>query len=122
MNRRRKPVRRSHSPGVIRPPLVLFPAAGVGIASQNPSFDRIRGPVSWAPMITGALDQTSAAAFRLSPDLGKLARRMLFPSLVPSPAPVIWPRQADFREVPASRMAADTASSPADFSLHQRDE
>ena len=43
--------------------MVLFPAAGVGIASQNPSFDRIRGPVSWAPMITGALDQTSAAAF-----------------------------------------------------------
>ena len=31
------------------------------MASQNPSFDRISGPVSWAPMITGAFDQTSAA-------------------------------------------------------------
>jgi hypothetical protein len=67
-------------------------------------------------MITGAFDQTSAAAFRLSPDLGKLARRIELPSRVPSPAPVIWPRQADFREVPASRMAVDTAFSPAAIS------
>jgi hypothetical protein len=116
MNRRRNPVRRSHSPGVIRPPFVLFPAAGVGIASQNLSFDRISGPVSCAPMMTGALDQTSAAAFRLLPDLGKLARRMEFPSLMPCPAPVIWPRYADFREVPAVRKAADTAFSPAAIS------
>jgi hypothetical protein len=66
MNRRRRPVRRSHSPGVIRPPRVDLPAAGVGIASLNPLFERISGPVSCAPMITGAFDQTSAAAFRLS--------------------------------------------------------
>ena len=29
-------MRRSHSPGVIRPPRVDLPAAGVGIASQKP--------------------------------------------------------------------------------------
>jgi hypothetical protein len=31
------------------------PAASVGIASQNPSFERISGPVSWAPTMTGRL-------------------------------------------------------------------
>ena len=36
MNRNRSPVRRSHSPGVVRPPRVDLPAAGVGIASQKP--------------------------------------------------------------------------------------
>jgi hypothetical protein len=80
-------VRRTHSPGVMRPPRVDLPAACVGIASQDPFFERISGPVSCAPMITGALDQTSAAAFRLWSDLGKLARRMELPSLVPRPAP-----------------------------------
>ena len=65
-------MRLSHSPGVIRPPRVDLPAAGVGIASQNPFFDLISGPVSCAPMITGAFGQTSAAAFKLSPDFGKL--------------------------------------------------
>ena len=76
-------MRRSHSPGVIRPPFVLFPAAGVGIASQNPFFERISGPVSCAPMMTGAFDQTSAAAFRLSPDFGKLAERIELARRVP---------------------------------------
>ena len=66
MNRKRSPRRRSHSPGVILPPRVDLPAAGSGIANQKPSLERIRGPVSCAPMISGALDQTSAAAFRLS--------------------------------------------------------
>jgi hypothetical protein len=61
---------------VIRPPRVDLPAAGVGIANQNPIFERINGPVSCAPMITGALDQTGAAAFRLSPAFGKLAERI----------------------------------------------
>jgi len=50
-----------------RPPSAL-PAAGVGIASQNPLFERISGPASWAPTITGAFDQTTAAAFRLVTD------------------------------------------------------
>ncbi len=113
MNRSRKPVRRSHSPGVIRPPRVDLPAAGVGIASQKPFFERISGPVSCAPMITGAFDQTRAAAFRLSPDLGKLAERIELARRVPSPAPVIWVRQADFRLVPASRMSADSDFSRA---------
>lgn len=36
MKRSRSPVRRSHSPGVMRPPRVDFPAAAVGIASQKP--------------------------------------------------------------------------------------
>jgi len=31
-----------------------LPAVGVGIASHNPFFDRISGPVSCAPTITGA--------------------------------------------------------------------
>jgi hypothetical protein len=57
-----------------------LPAAGVGIASQKPFFERISGPVSCAPLITGAFDQTSAADFRLSPDFGKLA----------GPAPVLF--------------------------------
>jgi hypothetical protein len=82
-------MRRSYSPGVIRTPRVDLPAAGVGIASPNPFFDRISGPVSCAPMINGAFDQTSAAAFRLSPDFGKLAERIELASCVPSPAPVI---------------------------------
>lgn len=65
MNRSGNPRRRSHSAGVIRPPRTDFPAASVGIASQSPLFDRIKGPLSCAPTITGALDQTSAAAFKL---------------------------------------------------------
>ena len=79
-------MRRPHSPGVMRPPLLLFPAAAVGIASQNPFLERISGPVSCAPTMTGAFDQTSAAAFRLSPDFGKLAKRIELASRVPSPA------------------------------------
>lgn len=63
MNCRRRPVRRSHSPGVIRPPRVDLPAAGVGIASQNPFFERISGPVSWAP--TMAEPHHGAAFFDL---------------------------------------------------------
>ena len=55
---------------VIRPPRVDLPAAAVGTANQNPLRDRISGPVSCAPTITGAFDQTSAAAFRLSLPLG----------------------------------------------------
>ena len=64
------PRRRSHSAGVMRPPFSPLPAAGVGIASQNPSFDRISGPASCAPTITGAFDQMRAAACKLSPDFG----------------------------------------------------
>jgi len=41
------------------------------------------------PRITGAFDQTSAAAFRLSPDFGKLAERIELARRVPNPAPVI---------------------------------
>jgi hypothetical protein len=63
---------------------VDLPAAGVGIASQNPFFDRISGPLSCAPMMTGAFDQTSAAAFRLSPDFGKLAERIELARRVPA--------------------------------------
>ena len=73
----------------------------MGVASQKLFFERISGLVSCAPMITGAFDQTSAATFRLSPDFGKLARRIELESRVPNPAPVIWPRHADFRPVPA---------------------
>jgi hypothetical protein len=75
----------------MRPPRADLPAAGVGIASQKPLFERISGPVSCAPMITGAFDQTSAAAFRLSLDFGKLANLIEFASRVPKPAPVICP-------------------------------
>jgi hypothetical protein len=93
MNRRRKPVRRSHSPEggealPRRPPRMDLHTAGVGIASQKPFFDRISGPVSCAPLITGAFDQSSAATFRLSPDFGKLA----------GPAPVLfWFFESDTR-------------------------
>ena len=59
-----------HGPGVIRRPLGPFPAAAVGIASQNPDFDRIIFPASCALMICGAFVQTKAAALRLSPTLG----------------------------------------------------
>ena len=62
-----------------------LPAAGSGIASQNPSFERISGPVSCAPTMTGALDQTSAAASRLSPDLGKFWLRIELASRRPEP-------------------------------------
>jgi hypothetical protein len=41
-----------------------------GMASQNPLFERISGPLSCALIISGAFDHTSAAAFRLSPALG----------------------------------------------------
>jgi hypothetical protein len=54
--------------------------AGIGIVSQKRFFERISWPVSCAPVITGAFDQASAAAFRLSPDFGKLA----------GPAPVLF--------------------------------
>ena len=47
-----------------------FPRRWGGDGQQNPFRDRISGPVSCAPTITGAFDQTSAAAFRLSPPLG----------------------------------------------------
>lgn len=78
-------MRPSHSPGVVealprRPPRGNLHTAGVGIARQNRFFDRISGPVSRAPMITGAFDQTSAATFRLSPGFGKLT----------GPAPVLF--------------------------------
>jgi len=78
-----------------------LPAAGSGIASQNPFFDRISGPVSCAPTMTGALDQTSAAASRLSPDLGKYWLRIELASRVPSPVPVICSRHALFSPIPA---------------------
>ncbi len=71
-----------------RPPSAL-PAAGVGIASQRPFFARISGPASCAPTITGAFDQTTAAALRLAPDFGNTSDRIEFASRVPSPAPVI---------------------------------
>ena len=51
-------------------------AAGVGIASQKPFFERISGPASCAPTTTGALDQTSAAAFRLAPAFGNISDRI----------------------------------------------
>ena len=84
----------------MRPPREDFPAAAVGIASQSPFLERISGPVSWAPIITGALDQTSAAALRLGVAFGNCSERMVRASLVPSPAPVICPRQAVFSPVP----------------------
>ena len=59
--------------------------------------------------MTGAFDQTSAAASRLSPDLGKFWLRIELASRGPSPAPVICSRQAAFSPVPASRMAATEA-------------
>jgi hypothetical protein len=75
---------------------------------------RIRGgPVSCAPTMTGAFDQTSAAASRLSPDLGKFWLRIELASRGPSPAPVICNRHAVFSPVPALRIAAVTARSPA---------
>ena len=122
MNCRRRPVRRSHSPGVIRPPRVDLPAAGVGIASQNQFFERISGPVSWAPTMTGALDQTTAAALRLGVAFGNCSDRMVRASRAPRPAPVICSRQAAFSPVPASRIAADTARSPAVTSAAKRNE
>jgi hypothetical protein len=67
-------------------------------------------------MMTGAFDQTTAAAFRLTPALGKVSDRIEFASRDPSPAPTICPRQASFRPVPASRIAAVTARSPAAIS------
>lgn len=42
-----------------------LPGAGSGFASQEPSFERISCRVSWALRMTGALGQTSTAAFRL---------------------------------------------------------
>ena len=98
-----------------RPPSAL-PAAGVGIASQKPFFERISGPASCAPTITGAFDQTSAAAFRLTPAFGNTSDRIELASRGPSPAPTICPRQASFSPVPASRIAAVTARSPAAIS------
>ena len=53
---------------MIRPPRSDLPAASVGIASQKPFLDRISGPVSCAPMMTGAFAQTSAAAAFLQRD------------------------------------------------------
>ena len=91
-----QPAARSSAPtptGVIRRPPSAFPAAGVGIASQRPFLERISGPASWAPMITGAFDQTTAAAFRLTPVFGKTSARIEFASRAPSPAPAICPRQ-----------------------------
>jgi hypothetical protein len=67
-------------------------------------------------MMTGAFDQTSAAAFRLGLPFGNCSERIVLASRCPSPAPVIWPRQAVLRPVPASRMAAVTARSPAAIS------
>jgi hypothetical protein len=97
----------------MRRPLRAFPAAGVGIANQKPFFDRISGPASWAPTMTGAFDQTTAAALRLVPAFGNTSDRIEFASRGPRPAPVICPRQAVLSPVPASRIAADTARSPA---------
>ena len=70
MKRSFRPVLASHSRGVGRLPPRLLPAASVGIASHSPPFARISGPVSCAPMMTGAFDQTRAAAFRLFRALG----------------------------------------------------
>jgi len=55
-----------------------------------------------ARLITGALDQTSAAAFRLSPDFEKDARWMLLPRRMPGPASVVCDHQADFSPAKAS--------------------
>ena len=67
-------------------------------------------------MITGAFDQTTAAALRLAPAFGNTSDRIEFASRAPSPAPVIWPRQPSFSPAPASRTAAVTARSPAAIS------
>lgn len=64
----------------------------MGIAGRKLSLHRISGLVSCAAMGTGALVQTTGAAFRLSPDFGNLARRLLLPRRVLWPAPAIWPR------------------------------
>jgi hypothetical protein len=96
-NRRRSALRRSHSPGVTRPPRPLVPAAGVGIVSQK---------------------RERTAAFRLGLPCGNWSERMLFASRWPSPAPVICPRQAALRPLPASRTAAVTARS--DLGCHHR--
>ena len=84
------------SPGVIRRPPGDLPAAGVGIASQKPFLERISGPASCAPTITGAFDQTSAAAFRLTPAFGNTSDRIELARRGPSPAPTICPRQPVF--------------------------
>jgi hypothetical protein len=62
MNRSRRPVRRSHSPGVIRPLRVDMPAFGIGINSQSLFIEWISGLVPCELTITAALDQTNAAA------------------------------------------------------------
>jgi len=77
MKRRRRPVRRSHSTGVIRPPRRDLPAAAVGIVSQKPLRERISGPVSWAWTMSGAFDQTRAAAFRLGWPFGYCSLRIV---------------------------------------------
>ena len=91
-----------------RPPSAL-PAAGVGIASQKPFFERISGAASCAPTITGAFDQTTAAALRLTPAVGNTSERMELASRAPSPAPVIWPRQPSFSD----RASASETGSPS---------
>jgi hypothetical protein len=62
---------------VILPPRRPRPAAGVGIASQKPVFERISGPVLWAPTMAGAFDQTSAAAPMLVVPLGQEHDRLV---------------------------------------------
>jgi len=75
-----------------------LPAAGVGIASQKPFFERISGPTSCAPTITGALDHTTAAALRLGVALGNCSDRMVRARHGPRPAPVICKRHARFAD------------------------
>mgnify|MGYP006185541905 CR=1 FL=1 len=62
-------------------------------------------------MLRGGMDGLCAI-----PPTGDPQLQALRANLVPSPAPVIWPRQADFRRVLASRIAVDTACSPVAIS------
>ena len=74
-------------------------------------------------MITGAFDQTTAAAFRLAPAFGNTSDRIEFASRVPSPAPVICPRQAELQ--PGAGLADRRRHRPlagGDLRRHQRRE
>jgi hypothetical protein len=62
-----------------------FACSGRGDREPDLFFERISGPVSCAPMITGAFDHTSAAAFEISSAFGKWPSGSSWRGVCPAP-------------------------------------
>ena len=101
---------RSHRPGVIRLPRGPVPAAGSGMASQNPFFERINAPWSCAATTTGARLYTSPADPKLGRPFGYTSPRQVLARREPKTEPSICERNSLLSPCVASRTPVVTAT------------